>query len=659
MNMQKVFFLISSMLLFGQVFAQNEASIRTENFNQITDTIQFKDGVIHLQRMIVSNQNEETTRFINKLIKAGEELQYHNGLGELYLIEGRLFKKNKQHLKAIRSYENAEKSYKEINNLKGLAIVFNHRSVLESQRGNAQKSVDYLLEAKMYNEKLGDSAGLVIIYNNLASHYAGLDNLKESERYFDKAITIRKKIGLLRNIGMVMNNLAFIYLQNGKPDKAKSLLPEALEINKKDSINASIAHSYSIMAEVALYEKDYVIAKKYYDTALEISSATDFDMLTADTKQQLGYLAILSKNYTKAEKLLETARKEFTDLGATKLLLKNYQFSSKLDSARVNLAGALAWQKEYQKLSDKMMTELSTKKMERAESRYQAELEQLRIIDAQEKREQVTNEELFRYRILTFIALGLLLIFVTFTIMIVRTRKERKRLIRKLNESNEVKNKLFSIISHDLKNEIHGLEGSLNLMSENEISTEEFQEIIPLLANRTHQTSILLNNLLNWSKSQMKELNAKPITFDITEVISNKFAFFKPKAIQKNIRLINKLGTTKIFADRDMVSIVAQNLIANAIKFCNPGDSIALISREKEDHYEICFEDTGVGIDPSNLKKLFAEDTFTTNGTNNETGTGLGLRICKELIELNRGNIKVESILGKGSTFYVLLPKAA
>ncbi len=647
------------MLLLGHTFAQDKTSISIKNFDHITDTIQFKDGVIHLRSMVVSNQNEEVMHFMDKLIKAGKDLQYHNGLGELYLIKGRALKKNKQYLKAIRSYENAEKSYKEVNNLKGLAIVFNHRSVLESQRGNVEKSVDYLLEAKMYNEKLRDSAGLVIIYNNLASHYAGLDNLVESERYFDKAITIRKKIGMLHNIGMVMNNLAFIYLQNGKPEKAKAILPEALVINKRDSIDASIAHSYSIMAEVALYEKNYVTAKEYYDTALEISRTTDFDLLTADTRQQLGYLAIQTRDYKKAEKLLETARKEFTDLGATQLLLKNYQFSSKLDSARVNLSGALAWQKEHQKLSDKMMTELSTKKMERTEARYQAELEQLRTIDAQEKREQLTNEELFRYRILTFIALGLLLIFVVFTIMIVRTRKERKRLISKLNESNEVKNKLFSIISHDLKNEIHGLEGSLNLMKENEISTEEFQEIIPLLANRTHQTSILLNNLLNWSKSQMKELNAKPITFDITEVISNKFAFFKPKAIQKNIRLINKLDTTKIFADKDMVSIVAQNLIANAIKFCNPGDSIALISREKEDHYEIRFEDTGVGIDPSNLKKLFAEDTFTTTGTNNETGTGLGLRICKELIELNRGDIKVESTLGKGSTFYVLLPKAA
>ncbi|MDH7444212.1 tetratricopeptide repeat-containing sensor histidine kinase [Aquimarina sp. 2201CG14-23] len=657
--MQKVFLFIGTVFFLGQTFAQDNIAVNPQSFNHITDTLQFKEALVALNKLIKDNQVDEVENLANVLIKKGEELNYSNGLGELYLIQGRFLKRNKKYLEAIRNYEYAEKNYKKANNLKGLANVFNTRSILESHRGNTEKSIDYLLEAKMYNEKLRDSAGLAIIYNNLASHYAGLDDLDESERYFNKAITTRKKIGMLRNIGMVMNNLAFIYLQNGKPDMARAMLPEALSINKKDSINASIAHSYSIMAEVELYEKDYEKAKKHYETSLSISVNTNYDLLTVDNKQQLGYLAIISKNYKEAEKLLAVARKESSDLGAVQLLMKNYQFSSKLDSTRGNLSGALAWQKKHQKLSDEMMTELSTKKMERAEARYQAELEHLRTIDAQEKREQLTREELFRYRVLTFVALGLLLIFFVFMVMIIRTRKERKRLISKLNESNQIKNKLFSIISHDLKNEIHGLEGSLNLMKEDAISAEEFKEIVPLLANRTHQTSILLNNLLNWSKSQMKELNARPITFDITEVISNKFAFFRPKASQKNIRLINRLDATNIFADKDMVSIVAQNLIANAIKFCNPGDSIALVSREKEDHYEICFEDTGVGIDPSNLNKLFAEDTFTTNGTQNETGTGLGLRICKELIELNKGNIKVESILGKGSTFSISLPKAA
>ena len=135
-------------------------------------------------------------------------------------------------------------------------------------------------------------------------------------------------------------------------------------------------------------------------------------------------------------------------------------------------------------------------------------------------------------------------------------------------------------------------------MKNNQVSVDEFKTILPLLVQRTNQTSILLNNLLNWSKSQMNELNAHPVSFDVTEVITAKFAFFRPKAFEKNIELINKLDTTQIYADKDMVSIVAQNLIANAIKFCKPGDSIALVSKENQEYYEIGFIDTGVGIAP-------------------------------------------------------------
>ena len=254
--------------------------------------------------------------------------------------------------------------------------------------------------------------------------------------------------------------------------------------------------------------------------------------------------------------------------------------------------------------------------------------------------------------------LAILFITSIFLFTITKNRKEIKIYINQLNESNQVKNKLFSIISHDLKNEISGLDGSLSLMKENAFSPEEFKEIIPLLSNRTHQTSILLNNLLNWSKSQMNELNAKPTHFDVSAVIESKFSYFKPNAEQKNIKLVNKLAPTVIYADEDMFGIIAQNLIANAVKFCGSGDSVTLISEELGSHYKIYFMDTGVGIDSKNLDKLFAEDTFTTNGTQNETGTGLGLKICKELTELNNGEIHVESEVGVGSTFSVSFPKS-
>ncbi|WP_299223757.1 ATP-binding protein [uncultured Aquimarina sp.] len=637
----------------SQITGVDLSKIRTLN-----DTTLFNKSVRDLQQFVNEDQFDRVEPIADQLIMLASDIGYTRGLGLVYRLKGVIYDRTQRNIESSKSFEKAIYNFKKIDDKDGLGTVSNDRFIIEQNKGNLEKAAAYLMEAKLYREQLNDSVGLSGIYNNLAIIYKELKDIPNAEKFYLKSIDTRKNLKI-DGVGMVMNNLALLYTEGGKLSEAKKILQEAMKINKAENDLKHTAQSYSIMAKATMYGKEYEAAKKYYDTTLCVGSQANYKLIVVNAKQQLGIIALEEGQYKKAEKLLKAARENLVKSNVTSLILKNYKYSFKLDSTRGNLLDAIKWQKEYQQLSDKKMYESTTQKVENVKSRYEAELKQLKLIDEQEKREQRTKEELFRYRLFTFISLTVIAVILVFMMLFIKTRKERKRYIKELNESNQVKNKLFSIISHDLKNEIHGLEGSLNLMKEDVISTEEFREIVPLLANRTHQTSILLNNLLNWSKSQMRELNAKPTTFDITEVISNKFTFFKPKAEKKDIKLINKLDSTMIFADKDMFGIVAQNLIANAIKFCNPGDSIALVSREKEDHYEICFEDTGVGIDPSNLNKLFAEDTFTTNGTENETGTGLGLRICKELIELNQGEIKVESTLGKGSTFYISLPKAA
>ncbi len=640
-------------------FSQKELTgIDLSKIKTLKDSLSFNDKVNKLQQFVNEDRLDIAEPLANQLIDIANDIEYTRGLGLVYRLKGVLNNELNRYLESNESFEKATFNFQKIEDKNGLAMVSNDRYIIERNKGNIEEAANHLLDAKLQREQLKDSIGLTAVYNNLAIIYKELNDIPNAEKFYLKSMKMARRLKL-KGVGLTINNLALLHTEGGKLEEAKVLLKEALQINKAENDLRHTAQSYSIMAKVAMYGKEYEKAKKFYDTTQCVGTQANFKLIVHNAKQQLGIIALEQNEFKKAEEYLKVAREDLIKSNVTSLILKNYKYSFKLDSTRGNLLGAIAWQKKYQELSDKRMNDLTTKKVENTKSRYEAQLEQLRLQDEKEKREQQTKEQLFKYRLMTFISLAVIAVILVFMILIIKTRKERKRYIKELNESNQVKNKLFSIISHDLKNEIHGLESSLNLMKEDVISTEEFKEIVPLLANRTHQTSILLNNLLNWSKSQMKELNPKPTTFDITEVISNKFTFFRPKAEKKDIQLINQLGSAKIFADKDMFGIVAQNLIANAIKFCNSGDSIALTAREKEDFYEICFEDTGVGIDPENLNKLFAEDTFTTNGTENETGTGLGLRICKELIELNRGRIEVESIPGKGSTFCVQLPKAA
>ncbi len=642
-----------------QVFSQNQVlGIDLSEIRTLKDSSAFNGAVNDLQEFVAEEQFDRAQKLTSQLIKIGKNIKYDKGLGYVYGQQGVIYDALLRTLEADRSFQKAKRHFKNINDLNGLGGLCNNRYIIEKNLGNIEKATEFLLEAKLYREQLNDSIGLSGVYNNLAIIYKELNNIQDSEKYYLKAINLRKHLKM-EGVGMIMNNLALLYAENKELYKAEALLSQAIKINKSEKDLRHVAQSYSIMAKVAMYSGQLEIAKKYYDTTKCVGGRTNFKLLVSNAKQQLGIIALKERDFDKAEKLLSVAREDFMKANVTSLILKNYKYSFKLDSTQGNLLGALGWQKKSQELANKRMHDLTSRKVEKTKARYEAELKQLKLIEEQEKRERQTEAQLFKFRLLAYIAIAVILFILTFLILIVRTRNERKKLISMLDNSNKVKNKLFSIIAHDLKNEITGLEGSLNLLKENSISENEFKEIIPLLANGTHQTSILLHNLLNWSKSQLKELNANPTSFDIAEVIDDKFTFFKQKAQQKNIELINDLDSTLIYADKDMFGIVAQNLIANAIKFCNPGDSIALLSRDNGSHYEICFKDTGIGIDPLFVDKLFAEDTFTTRGTQNETGTGLGLRICKELIELNQGKIEVESEIGKGSVFSIQLPKAA
>jgi len=228
--------------------------------------------------------------------------------------------------------------------------------------------------------------------------------------------------------------------------------------------------------------------------------------------------------------------------------------------------------------------------------------------------------------------------------------------VEHLEEMNQVKDRLFSIVSHDLKDSITGVKAFLDLLREDSITREEFDELIPELSENADNATNLLLNLLNWSKSQMQNLDPKPEQFNIQDVFYEKMSLVEKKANQKNIILLDESTKANIFADRGMIEIVIQNLLANAVKFSRVGDVITVSNRQRNGNTLICIEDTGVGISKENQKKLFLNSGFTTRGTNHEKGTGLGLSIAKHLIEQNNGRIWVESEPNLGSKFFIELP---
>ncbi len=222
---------------------------------------------------------------------------------------------------------------------------------------------------------------------------------------------------------------------------------------------------------------------------------------------------------------------------------------------------------------------------------------------------------------------------------------------------NKLKDRLFSIIAHDLRGPLINLNDIIKMLNEGMITEEEFKSFVPQLSKNIGYTTGLLENLLFWSKSQLQGEVVKPVYFNLKEISVNILHLFENTIHEKDILIENNIQLTcKVYADKDMIQLVVRNLISNAVKFSKRGGSIKLSTTIEGNNTILCVTDTGVGISESDQKKLFEQETFTTRGTDNEQGTGLGLLLCKDFIEKNGGSIWVESEIGKGSKFCVRIP---
>jgi signal transduction histidine kinase len=236
---------------------------------------------------------------------------------------------------------------------------------------------------------------------------------------------------------------------------------------------------------------------------------------------------------------------------------------------------------------------------------------------------------------------------------------ERRR--EELNKLNQVKDRLFSIVSHDLRSPLNSLKGTLALMEMGALSEDETKYFTGELNNELSYVLELLENLLKWAKAQMEGIETQPQKLDLHALVQSNVGLLQPIADKKQIVLSHNLLTDTIaWGDEEMIKLVIRNLLSNAIKFTKEAGTIKVESSLDNGAVQISIIDNGVGISPEQQKQLFDNSThFSTQGTNREKGTGLGLLICKEFIEKNKGRIWVESELKKGSKFSFTLPVSA
>ena len=226
-----------------------------------------------------------------------------------------------------------------------------------------------------------------------------------------------------------------------------------------------------------------------------------------------------------------------------------------------------------------------------------------------------------------------------------------------LTELNAFKNKLFSIISHDMRAPVYALRDLFKNAAEKRLTTEELEELIPDVASDLSNTTDLMENLLQWAKSQMDTKSIIPQVLDMSAIANEIIGVLRLQAEAKKICIGNNItDSVEVYADRDMANLVLRNILSNAIKFTPQNGKIEIGINDSGSFVEVYVKDSGMGMSPETLRKINSNNYFTTKGTANETGTGLGLMLCKEFLAKNGGRMFVESEEGNGSTFSFTLP---
>ncbi|NQU86944.1 MAG: HAMP domain-containing histidine kinase [Mariniphaga sp.] len=235
-----------------------------------------------------------------------------------------------------------------------------------------------------------------------------------------------------------------------------------------------------------------------------------------------------------------------------------------------------------------------------------------------------------------------------------KAKKELEISESKLKLANAAKDRFFSIIAHDLKSPFNSIIGFSELLL-SDIKNNNFENIdqyAQFINDVSNQSYNLLKNLLDWSMIQTGNIDFKPEKFNLSVLFDDVLIFLQNPANQKNIKLNTSIDPDfEIFADENMITTILRNLVSNAIKYTENGE-ITIAAKKENNKIKLSVSDTGIGIKPEDIEKLFQiENNFSTAGTNNEKGTGLGLMLCKEFTEKHKGEIWVESELGKGSKF--------
>ncbi len=642
----------------------------------------------------------------DKILTLSNKINYTKGIGNGNKLKGIAYINLQNKELALYHDSVAIAYYNKINDIKGIGAVYNNMAVLLNSYGEYnsanlfyQKSITYrqqandlkgvgdchtnmgnnlmavgdyngalvhMLEGLSIRKKINDLEGLGNSYSNLGNLYYYMHNYKKSEESYWESFRIKKSIGSYYELSNLYINIGGIHFEKQNYDSANYYFYEALKLSKNNSDNESIVISLNNISEVAIQQHNYDEAfkalreaEKYADHSIDNESK-----IVINLRKSICYSGIREypKAITHATLALNTAIK----IGAKRLIVETSETLSEIYEKNNDSKSALTYYKLSKQYSDSVYNEENITKFNDYEYKYKIQDKEQEILrlETSKKLEQEKNKLLKTGFILLLVAIGGISLL---TYSINGNRKKEKHineLINKQNEAleqhNKFKDKVFSIVAHDLRSPIASIQSMFSLLDQGLISQEDFMTFRKDMTHQVNTLSLLLENLLSWSKKQMqKGLQTNRSVVIVKEIMDQNLALFNEISISKQIDVKSNVSENlEIMADVDQFDLIIRNLLSNAIKFTPKGGSILLNAKEEKGQIKISVKDSGVGMTQSTIDKIFANEIVSHKGTNGEKGTGLGLSLTKEFIENNSGTFNICSKPDQGTEITITFNQA-
>jgi len=548
--------------------------------------------------------------------------------------------------------------YRKERYISGVANLLSNLGSLEASKGNFKVGVEYFLEAIKLQDSLGSNNGLMIAYMNMGSMYLMFDDLKNAEKYLKISANYARKIDLNDKTISLYNMIGVLYAMNGQKDSALITFLDNLEKSSEKRFVESHVECLSYLGNYYFDKKDYPKAINYLEKGLEIAAQNDMLELKSNLLVQIAMIHA-DDHPELAIPLLQEATIITKEIGNQSFLITIYEAEADMLKRMNNFKVALELTEKKQKIKDSLFSINKAIELTSITTTYELEKSTQKVQDLERISERNATQ---RNSLIVIVSVVLLSLFITLYYFrkINSLNHKLSKQQAELQDLNNMKDKLFSIVGHDLRGPVARLPLLLDVYEDPDTTAEEKQYLLDSLREHNKSLMEMLDKLLFWGQSLVKGIRMQAQVLSVNEIVQQNIELKKLTLQEKLITITDKVPQNlKVNADITHFDFIVRNLISNAIKYTFSGGAITISAdADKVPGYVVmAVTDTGTGIAADLLAKVFAPEQ-SIPGTADEKGTGIGLMLCKEFAYLNGGDIWAESEVGKGATFYFKVKKA-